>query len=343
MGRVSMVGWLAGVAILAGVSGGVAQADPVVLGDGHVDYAARMVGGQLRSQIKDDTRGSVVWRDPAGVVFEVRESARTTIPDDSRLAFVGVPGSATWMIPQVQRPGILWAGWNTEALTAADVAGSVGWTLQAVQGPGTVAIFQTGAFGDPDVLFNSADGLPDSRQVPLGTHAHGNWAFSQPGSYQLTFQMAATRPSGEAISDTQTLDVVVGRVPTDPGRPGAPTTPGAPSSPSGPQAPARTATPTGKSAKLTLRASAARARGRTLTFNARVSRMSRLDVIVKRGLRVVTRAKARTVTGSTRQRATRVLLGRALAPGTTYAVTIRVRTGGKTATRTLRVRATRAR
>jgi surface-anchored protein len=348
-GKRSTVGVVAAIAA-ASATGASAQAAPVVLADGHVDYAARMVGGVLRSQIKDGTQGAdrVVWREPADVVFELRAAAKTTVPADARLRFLGGAGAATWTIPQVQRQGILWAGWNTEELSAADVSGPLRWTLTSVQGPGTVAVFQTGSFGDPDVFFNSGDGLPDSRTVPLGTHAHGNWAFSAPGSYQLAFAMTATRPGGQTTSDTQTLNVLVdgtASAPPDPS-PTPPAGPGqTPSTPNGPSAPApqptRPSPPAGRSGDtaLMLRASRPRVRGRTLSFNARISRKSRLDVTVRRSGRVVARARAGTVTGSKKQRTVRVRLSHALAAGRRYTVTIRVRAAGRSVTRALQLRA----
>lgn len=315
-----------------------AGAQEVVLGDGHVDYAARMVAGQLRGQVKDGTQGAdrVVWREPESVVLEVRRAARGTIPNDARLAFLGAPGSSVWVIPQVQRAGILWAGWNTEELGADAVGGPVTWTLRSVRGPGSVAIFQTGAFGAPDVLFDSADGLPDSRAIPLGTHAHGNWAFSRAGDYELTFELAASGASGAPLSDTRTLRVrVEGDAAAEPTATATPS-PGAPGQP---RDPAPASTPP----KLALRASGARLRGRTLSFSARLSRAARVDVRVRHGGRVVTRARTRTVAAATRARTLRVRLGRAPRAGRTYRVAIRARAGGETVTRTLTLRLRRPR
>ncbi|MDO8196962.1 choice-of-anchor M domain-containing protein [Conexibacter sp. JD483] len=338
---------MAAVVVSTLATASAARAEPVVLADGHVDYAARMVGGQLRNQIKDGTQGvdRVVWREPADVVFEVREAAKTTVPADARMRFLGAAGASTWTIPQVQRQGILWAGWNTEALTLADVGGPLTWTLQSAQGPGTVALFQSGPFGDPDIFFNSGDGLPDSRRIPLGTHAHGNWAFSAPGTYQLTFAMATTRPGGEPTSDTQTLTVNVdgpATRPTDPAptpvQPGQqPTLPSSPSTPGG--APTGPVAPSGEPAvrALTLQVRRPRAVGRTLSFTALISRKSRLEVTVQRAGRVFTRGRARLVSAS-RRRVVRVRLGRSLAPGRVYKVTVRVRAGGRSATRTLVLR-----
>ena len=195
-------------AVLAALAGGLVLLAPSpahaeVLAEGHVDYAVRLVDGDLHTFVKDGTRsGAPVWRDPATVVFGVRPGARTTIPAGARTAFLGRAGDPIWMIPQVQRAGILWAGWNTEELGAGSLEGPITWTLDAVAGPGDVTVFQTGAFGDPDILFRSSDGLPDAREIPLGIHAHGNWAFSREGDYRLTFTFHGRRPSGDVVADT---------------------------------------------------------------------------------------------------------------------------------------------
>jgi surface-anchored protein len=197
-----------GLGLLAlGAAGAQSAAAAVTLSDGHVDYGVRLVDGQLRSQIKDSTQGSVVWRDPADVTFSLGANALVALPADNSFAFVGPACSGAWLIPQVQKAGVLWAGWNTEEIPSGAVTGNVTWTLNAVSGPGNVALFQTSSFGSATQIFNSADGLPDRYAIPTGVHAHGNWAFTQPGTYQLTFTMAATDARGQALSDTRTLTV----------------------------------------------------------------------------------------------------------------------------------------
>ena len=81
------------------------------------------------------------------------------------------------------------------------------WTLERVSGPGRVAVFQTGSFGAADVLFDSSRSRPGSRTLALGVHAHGNWAFTRPGTYKLRMKMRATARAGRALSDTATLTV----------------------------------------------------------------------------------------------------------------------------------------
>jgi putative ABC transporter-associated repeat protein len=182
----------------------------VVLSDGHVDYAARIVNGKLTSQIKDGTAaGTPQWRSPSQVVFHLKPEAATSVPSGA-FAFLGAVSAKIWQIPQTQKPGILWLGWNTEEITTSQATGDVTWSLTAVNGPGSVAIYELDPFGKPVVIFNSKDGLPDGYGIRLSTHAHGNWAFTAPGAYKLTFTHSAKLASGTTVSDTQTVTFAVG-------------------------------------------------------------------------------------------------------------------------------------
>ena len=317
-------------AVVVGVLLFPAPASAQILDDGHVDYAARMVDGQFRSLIKDGTRGgAAAWREPSSVVFSLGNAARVTIPQGA--TFLGRPGDPIWILPQVQRAGVLWAGWNTEELSSAQFDGPASWTLDAVQGPGQVTVFQTGAFGEVDTMFASADGLPDTRAVPLGTHAHGNWAFSREGEYRLTFTMSARlRADGTVVQDTQTLPVAVGSAPTPDPTPtpvptGTPTPgPGSPGQPAG----GNSGLP---AVKPTLRASSARVSGRTLSVRLRLNVKSRVSATLRRGGRAAAKAKARTVFSGTRT--VRMRLNRRPAAGL---YTVRVSAGQLT--RSLKVR-----
>lgn len=190
---------------------GTASAAPVTLSQGHVDaVAARLVGGRLRFLVKDDTGPRVRWRRPSDVVLRVGSRARYRLPNDRTLSFVGRPGQTVWLIPQTQQRGVIWAGWNTEQVSSRQLRGPVGWRLDRVRGPGRVSIYQTGSFGKADVLFTSGRRTPQSRTIPLGVHAHGNWAFTARGTYRLTFTLSATTRAGKRLSDTRTLTLRVG-------------------------------------------------------------------------------------------------------------------------------------
>lgn len=183
----------------------------VTLSQGHVDaVAARLSGGRLRFVVKDDTGSRVRWRTPSDVVIRVGANARYRLPSGRGLSFIGRPGQTVWLIPQTQKRGVIWAGWNTEQVSSRQLRGPVGWRLDRVRGPGRVAIYQTGSFGRANVLFTSARRTPQSRTIPLGVHAHGNWAFTARGTYRLTFTLAATTRAGKRLSDTRTLTFRVG-------------------------------------------------------------------------------------------------------------------------------------
>lgn len=186
-----------------------------VLSQGHVDYAARLTGGALVSQVKDGTvAGKITWRDPADVVLHLKPDGATTVPAGN-FGFLGPAGTRIWQIPQTQNSSLLWLGWNTEEIPAAQLSGgSLTWSLDKVEGPGKLVIYLFETFGQPRVAFNSGDGLPDRYTVSTGTHAHGNWAFTKEGAYKLTFTHRATLADGRAVSDTATVTFAVGS--TDP-------------------------------------------------------------------------------------------------------------------------------
>jgi putative ABC transporter-associated repeat protein len=182
----------------------------VVLDQGHVDYAARIIGGRLVSQVKDGTTGGTPqFRAPGQVVFHLKSAAATTVPSDA-FSFLGPVSTRIWQIPQTQKPDVVWLGWNTEEITPAQATGEVAWQLNEVSGPGAMAIYELDPFGKPVVIFNSKDGLPDTYRVRLGTHAHGNWAFTAPGAYRLTFTQSVKLTSGATVSDKQVVTFAVG-------------------------------------------------------------------------------------------------------------------------------------
>jgi len=344
----------------------------VVLQDGHVDVAARMVGGALRMQVKDGTAGAgaVVWREPADTVLHARPASATTVPAGGAMSFLGAPGAPLWLLPQVQRAGLLWPGWNTEQLTPAEVAGPVRWTLTGVEGPGSFALFTTGAFGAVDTLFDSGDGLPDAREIPLGTHAHGNWAFGAEGRYLLSFELRARTPSGATLVDARTVTVTVGAVDPATGAPlggaGSPGPGGGGSGGDGPGAPGGGSGPTGSAGggqtgaggggsrpgrsgqddeatarrgrlQLVIRG-AATLRGRMLRVPLRAGTRSRVRVTVRRRGRLVAGAPARSVGPGAR--VLRVRLDRGLLSGR-YRVRLVARAGARSATRTVSLRVAR--
>jgi len=173
---------------------------PAFVDVGHVDgFAVSVEGGALDVHILDDEADVV--RDPANTVLHARPGAQVQVPNNPQYAFLGPVGSTVWILPQVQNPNLLWLGWNTQAIGAGVLQGNqLTWRLNSVQGPGSFQIFTTGAFGAPSVIFNSANGLPDTTVVPVGTHAHGNWSFGAAGQYTLNFEATAVLANGTPVT-----------------------------------------------------------------------------------------------------------------------------------------------
>ncbi|MFD4530368.1 choice-of-anchor M domain-containing protein [Streptomyces sp. NPDC058470] len=181
------------------------------LDEGHIDIAARVVGGKMQIHVKDGTvAGKTTWREPSSLVLHVRPAAEKTIPDNDDFAFLGGAGDPVWLLDQIQQDGLLWPGWSTENIASGAAKGEVRFSLDKATGPGDFALYTYDGLSGADVLFNSADGVPDSFDVAQNTHAHGGWAFQKEGTYRLTVTMSGQLAGGTKVSDTETLAFVVG-------------------------------------------------------------------------------------------------------------------------------------
>jgi surface-anchored protein len=174
-----------------------------------------MLDGQLHIQVKDSTTvgkagGKVVWREPSQVVLHAKQGASVVVPAAADLSFLGKPGDRIFLLPQVQQPGLLWLGWDSEELDRTQFSENLTWKLNKVDGPGRFALFLSGTFGEPTKIFVSTGPLPETTELPPGTHTHANWAFSAPGVYHLTFEVNGTTPAGQVVSDTEIYTFVIG-------------------------------------------------------------------------------------------------------------------------------------
>ncbi|GAA2853600.1 hypothetical protein Acy02nite_50270 [Actinoplanes cyaneus] len=182
-----------------------------VISEGHVDMGPQLSGSTLTIRLKDDSTTPATWRDLADVTLKVSDKAKIAVPSGSGYAFLGAAGDQVYLLPQSQQAGIVWPGWNTQHESIiSGTKGNVTWRLRKVDGPGAVKLFLTGSFGAPEVVFDSARSLPQQLSIPPNTHAHGNWAFTEAGTYRLAVEMTATTTAGKTVSDTRTLTFAVG-------------------------------------------------------------------------------------------------------------------------------------
>lgn len=164
--------------------------------DGHFDLGPAIENGQLVARIKDDRSVPAVWKDPASMTFALGEKAKIKAPE--ALSFAAAPGQDVWMIPATQIRGVPWLGMNSQREEiVTETSGQVRFSLLDVQGPGNVAVFESGSLG-AGIGTHVFDGAGTSYTLPANTHAHQNWVFTEPGSYQLTIAMNVT-PRGEDL------------------------------------------------------------------------------------------------------------------------------------------------
>ena len=165
--------------------------------EGHFDLGPAIENGTLVARVKDDRSQPAQWVDPTSLTFALGDAARITAPAD--LGFVATPGSSVWLIPSTQIAGVPWLGLNSQREEiVTGTTGPVQFTLDAVEGPGRVAVFNAGALGS-GVGEHVFDGPGTGYTLGANTHAHQNWVFTAPGTYTLTITMRVT-PNGEALA-----------------------------------------------------------------------------------------------------------------------------------------------
>ena len=165
--------------------------------EGHFDLGPAIENGTLVARVKDDRSQPAQWVDPSSLTFALGDAARITAPAD--LGFVATPGSSVWLIPSTQIAGVPWLGLNSQREEiVTGTTGPVQFTLDAVEGPGRVAVFNAGALGS-GVGEHVFDGPGTGYTLGANTHAHQNWVFTAHGTYTLTISMRVT-PNGEALA-----------------------------------------------------------------------------------------------------------------------------------------------
>ncbi|MFY1636458.1 choice-of-anchor M domain-containing protein [Solwaraspora sp. WMMB335] len=189
---------------------------PVVLHEGHVDVIeVEYEDGELELGVHDDTVEPPAHRAHDDVIFVAKSAAKTTVPSDPAFGFLGAAGSPVWILPQIEDEDLLFAGLAAEELeTGVFADDTVQLTVQQlISAPSSaeMAIYIEDLFGQPTVLANSRDGLPDVIDLSVGDHTHVNWAFSKAGVYLLKVKASATLAGTSTVveSDSVCLRFVV--------------------------------------------------------------------------------------------------------------------------------------
>lgn len=220
----------------------------VILGNGHLDLAATPADdGGIDLLVKDDTREhapDTLDRQVDDVALAVpdylmHERKGETAGSDWDAVLAPAP-HRTHVLPHTQRDGAPWPGYSSDRFNYQEITGPVSLELVEVKGPGRMTVFQPNSLGGaPQVVLGSASDAPKRIDMDYPTHAHAGWAFTEPGSYELTFRSTVKKSDGStATSPTHTLLVLVGNAAIDDYKAGskattetdAPSTPPAPPS-----------------------------------------------------------------------------------------------------------------
>lgn len=153
--------------------------------------------------------------EPDEAILGVGAAAQTTVPVGVQWSFLGTAGSSLYVLPQTENPSLLFLGLGTEEMSSGTfLSDQVSLTLRNVSGPGHFAMYDVNMFGSPTVFMNSRDGIAGSDAITLtaGGHRHVNWAFSEPGTYQIDFEASGTLAGGGPFTSsgpvTYTFEVV---------------------------------------------------------------------------------------------------------------------------------------
>ena len=174
--------------------------DPVLLLEGHVDGPGiAFEDGQWDLHVHDhDTEAEYA---PDEVVLGVAPTAETTVPTDAEYAFLGTAGEPVWILPESHVEGLLSLGYAAEEIESGVLEGdAMTLSLVSVAGPGSFHLYDVDGLGDAQVVFDSDDALPQSVGVAAGAHVHANWAFSEPGTYTVTYEVTGTPVGGAPVS-----------------------------------------------------------------------------------------------------------------------------------------------
>lgn len=144
---------------------------------------------------------------PESLTFGIGDAGKTTAP--AELGRFGISGTV-YMIGTTQVPGVPWVGANTQNESVIQrAAGPVTWRLESAQGPGKVAIFESGNLGQ--IVGNVWFAKPgDTHELALHTHVHPNWVFSAPGTYKLRVSETVKTKDGQTLSGATTLTFIAG-------------------------------------------------------------------------------------------------------------------------------------
>ena len=220
-----------------------------LLDRGHVDILAKHNADGFDISLKDDTRlidkKSVerALNEVALVVGDNTKETRRAAHQGAEFDFLGKQDDGFYHLPQTQRPGVIWPGYNTEAIDFNKIDGDVSLNLQPRDVPegATWGTFIDGRLGEAPTVLSDSTKNDHSIESSFASHTHIHWGFSKPGVYIFDANYSAKGKDGREVkSESQEFVITVGKdakeTCTAP-KPGAGQEPNQPEVPGNPDAP----------------------------------------------------------------------------------------------------------
>ena len=172
----------------------------VRLRKGEADLGVAFEGGALEVHLHD--HDADVEYESGEARLYVPALAKSAIPDNPAFAFIGNPQDPVWILPQRENPKLPFLGVAGEEIDEGLFQDEmVDLSIVGISGPGDMFVYALDGFGNPAVHIDSKNGVDatDRLAVAVGSHFHINWAFSEPGLYEVTFQASGTLIEGGSV------------------------------------------------------------------------------------------------------------------------------------------------
>ena len=145
-----------------------------VLRDGEVDLEVLYENGEWELALLSEATGAEY--EPEEAALHASQQTWTVVPSDSVFSFLGAADSDLYILPQDEQEGVLFLGIaGDEIELGVFELDAVSLSLLSVEGPGNVFLYETDAFGAPEVFFNSADGVDASDVFPVAGVRNTGW------------------------------------------------------------------------------------------------------------------------------------------------------------------------
>lgn len=155
--------------------------------DGHADIGIAYENGDWDLHFHDEEAGGEF--EPGEIFIYGSESNSNSFkfsaPGPGNFSFLGDSGDDVFIFPQVESADLPFLGIAAEEIDAGIFIGDITVSFAGFSGPGDFFLYQVDSFSNPNVIFDSTDGIGESLTISVGSHAHYNWAFTAEGVYTI--------------------------------------------------------------------------------------------------------------------------------------------------------------